>query len=270
MTGVNTITLLDRIVATKREEVASLLAHTPELRARAVDAGPTRDFRGALTRAGEVRLLAEIKRQSPSAGLIRPGADAAQIARAYASAGAAALSVLTDQTYFGGSLQALQEVRDAVGLPLLRKDFIIAREQVWEARIAGADAVLLIVRILDDDLFQDLHGTAREIGLSVLVEVHTAEEMGRAIHAGSEMIGVNNRDLATFTTDLSLSVKLAAAVPRGTTLIAESGIRTAADVEALGSAGIDAVLVGESLMRQPDVRGAAALLVGHAKRSRAG
>ncbi|CAN5673348.1 indole-3-glycerol phosphate synthase TrpC [soil metagenome] len=269
MDGVNAVDVLDRIVATKREEITPLRAKSDELRARAVDMRPARDFREALTREGEVRLLAEIKRRSPSAGLIRAGVDAAEVARAYTAAGAAALSVLTDEKYFGGSLQALREARSAVEVPLLRKDFIIAREQVWEARIAGADAVLLIARILDDELLGDLHETARESGLAVLVEVHNLKELERAIAAGSEIVGVNNRDLSTFTTDLSLSLELASAVPDEVTLIAESGIRTASDVQALGSVGVDAVLVGESLMRQADLQKAAALLVGHAKRSRA-
>jgi indole-3-glycerol phosphate synthase len=257
--------VLKDIVATKRAEVARLRSQSEELRAAARAAGPARDFRSALTWAGEVRLLAEVKRRSPSAGEIRPGASPGAVARDYAAGGAAALSILTDELYFGGSLDALREVRDAVELPLLRKDFVISPEQIWEARSAGADAVLLIVRILDDALLTDLHGEAREVGLQVLVEVHDEGELERALGVGATIVGVNNRDLATFTTDLGLSLRLAAMVPATTTLVAESGIRDAGQVELLGGAGVDAVLVGESLMRQPDVRAAAAALVGRPK-----
>ncbi|CAN5696906.1 MAG: indole-3-glycerol phosphate synthase TrpC [Gemmatimonadetes bacterium] len=260
--------VLKDIVATKREEVELLRLRSDELRDAARGAGPSRDFRGALTRPGEVRLLAEVKRRSPSAGEIRPGASPAAIAREYAAGGAAALSILTDERYFGGSLGALREVRDAVELPLLRKDFVISREQIWEARFAGADAVLLIVRILEDSLLADLHGEAVEVGLDVLVEIHDSGELERALRAGALIIGVNNRDLSTFTTDLGLSLRLAESVPAAATLVAESGIRDAGQVELLGAAGVDAVLVGESLMRQPDVRAAAAALVGHPKLQR--
>jgi indole-3-glycerol phosphate synthase len=149
-----------------------------------------------------------------------------------------------------------------VELPLLRKDFVIAAEQVWEARAAGADAILLIARILDDGEIAGLQALAVELGMDVLVEVHTREELDRVLALGSTLVGVNNRDLATFTTDLSLSIELAAAVPAGVTLVAESGIRGAGDVDLLGRAGVDAVLVGESLMREPDVEAAAAALVG--------
>jgi indole-3-glycerol phosphate synthase len=257
--------VLKDIVATKREEVALLRPLSDALRDAARAADSARDFRGALTWPGEVRLLAEVKRRSPSAGEIRPGASPAAIAREYAAGGAAALSVLTDERYFGGSLDALREVRQAVELPLLRKDFVISREQVWEARSAGADAVLLIVRILEDSLLADLHGEAVEVGLDVLVEIHDAEELERALRAGATIVGVNNRDLATFTTDLGLSLRLAESVPAETTLVAESGIRDAGQVELLGAAGVDAVLVGESLMRQADVKAAAAALVGQPK-----
>jgi indole-3-glycerol phosphate synthase len=250
--------VLKDIVATKREEVALLRPRSEELRDAARAADSARDFRGALTWPGEVRLLAEVKRRSPSAGEIRPGASPAAIAREYAAGGAAALSVLTDERYFGGSLDALREVRQAVELPLLRKDFVISREQVWEARSAGADAVLLIVRILEDSLLADLHGEAVEVGLDVLVEIHDAEELERALRAGATIVGV-------FTTDLGLSLRLAESVPAETTLVAESGIRDAGQVELLGAAGVDAVLVGESLMRQADVKAAAAALVGQPK-----
>jgi indole-3-glycerol phosphate synthase len=258
-------TVLDRILATKREEVAALHSTRDGLRDRAGDLPATRDFGGALSLPGVVRVLAEIKRQSPSAGPIRPGADPVEIAVAYRGGGAAALSVLTDRDYFGGSLGVLEEVRAAVELPLLRKDFIIDPVQIWEARVAGADAILLIVRALGPAQLGDLRGLAEECGLDTLIEVHDLPELELALAAGGRIVGINNRDLATFRTDLELSARLAPAVPEGVTLVAESGIRTVDDVRRLGEAGVDAVLVGEALMRQPDVQQAVAALVGQPK-----
>jgi indole-3-glycerol phosphate synthase len=260
--------ILSRIVATKEVEVRALRGRAPELRARARDAAPTRGFAAALRRSDEVRLLAEIKRRSPSAGPIRPDSSPVEVAAEYHRGGAAALSVLTDRDYFDGSLQALESVRAAVDLPLLRKDFTIDPLQVLEARAAGADAVLLIVRILEDGLLADLLGLAGDLGLDALVEVHDEAELGRALAAGASLVGVNNRDLATFRTDLELTLRLSASVPALTTLVAESGIRTPEDVRRLGAVGVDAVLVGESLMRQPDLSGAARALVGHVKQGR--
>lgn len=260
--------ILDRIVEVKRDEVRALSGRASELSSRANDAPPPRGFAAALRRPGEVRLLAEVKRRSPSAGEIRPGADPVEVARAYEAGGAAALSVLTDRQFFGGELGFLARVRQAVALPVLRKDFVIDPLQVHEARAAGADAVLLIVRILSGAQLDELHGVARGLGMDVLVEVHTADEMERALAAGCTLAGVNNRDLATFTTDLDLSIRLASGVADEVTLVAESGIRTAADVDRLGAAGFDAILVGESLMRQPDLTAAASALVGRAKQPR--
>ena len=255
-------TLLERIVRSKRAEVGSTTARLAEFRDRARDAEPTRPFAAALRHPAQVQLLAEIKRRSPSAGEIRPGADPADVARAYAEGGAAALSVLTDREFFGGDLGALRAVRSAVALPLLRKDFLIDPVQLWEARAAGADAVLLIVRILDDARLAELLGLAAKAGIDALVEVHDAAELERALAAGARLVGVNNRDLGSFRTDLDLSVRLARSVPGEATLVAESGIRAAEDVDRLGAAGVDAVLVGESLMRQDDLRAAAAALAG--------
>lgn len=254
---------LVEIVEVKEEEVQRLATSSRELRARAEDSEPTRDFVAALRGGSEVRLLAEIKRKSPSAGPIRPGAEPAEVARAYDEGGAAALSVLTDVRFFDGSIDALRATRDAVTLPLLRKDFFIDAVQVWEARAAGADAILLIVRILDDALLTDLQALAWELGLAVLVEVHDARELDRAMKAGARVIGINNRDLATFRTDLALSEALAPSVEPAVTLVAESGIRTGDDVRRLGEVGVDAILVGESLMRQSDISSATALLCGH-------
>jgi indole-3-glycerol phosphate synthase len=262
--------ILHRIVEVKRAEVRALQGRASELRGRAGDAPPPRGFAAALRHPREVRLLAEVKRRSPSAGEIRPGADPAEVAREYEAGGAAALSVLTDRDFFGGELEFLVRARGAVNLPVLRKDFVVDALQLHEARAAGADAVLLIVRILADPELADLHAQARELRMDVLVEVHDGEEMGRAAEAGATLIGVNNRDLATFTTDLGLSERLAADAPAEATLVAESGIRTADDVDRLGRAGFHAILVGESLMRQPDLRAAAAALTGRPRSPRAG
>ncbi|HET7273672.1 MAG TPA: indole-3-glycerol phosphate synthase TrpC [Longimicrobiaceae bacterium] len=262
--------ILAVIVDAKRREVEGLRPRREELLGRARDASPPRGFAAALRVPTEVRLLAEIKRRSPSAGIIRGGADPAGVARAYERAGAGALSVLTDGEFFGGDLGSLTSARAAVALPVLRKDFVIDPIQLFEARGAGADAVLLIVRILEDEKLVELSGISHELGMDCLVEVHDADEMERALAADTRLIGVNNRDLSTFHTDLSVSLGLAAAVPPDITLVSESGIRTAEDVERLGAAGVDAVLVGESLMVQPDVGIAAAALVGHQRQPRAG
>jgi indole-3-glycerol phosphate synthase len=254
--------ILEKIVETKVAEVARLLPDAVELRAAAEASSPPRDFEGALRRPGEVALIAEIKRRSPSAGWIREELSVAEVASAYAGAGAAALSVLTDAEYFGGSLDNLREARAAVSLPLLRKDFIIDPVQLWEARAAGADAVLLIVRILEDPLLADLGALARELGLGVLVEAHTAAEVERAVGAGATVVGINSRDLDTFHTDLNVALSLASLVPADRVVVAESGIRTSADVDRVGGVGAHAILVGESLMRQPEVARATAALVG--------
>lgn len=256
------------IVAAKEVEVAGLKSQARAFRAEAEAAEPTRGFEAALRVPTEVRLLAEIKHRSPSAGAIREGIDPTEVARDYAAGGAAALSVLTDAEFFGGSLDALRKVRSTVPLPLLRKDFVIDEVQLWEARAAGADAVLLIVRILDDPTLAALHALATELGMDALVEVHDRNELDRALALGATCIGVNNRDLSTFRTDMSLSLDLAPGIDSGVTLVAESGIRTADDVRRLGAAGVDAILVGESLMRQPDLRAAAAALAGHPRDGR--
>lgn len=256
--------ILDRIVETKRAELERLLPRLPELRSRAADAEPARDFVSPLGDRGTVGLIAEFKRRSPSAGVIARS-DVAEVARAYASAGAGAMSVLTDSEYFGGCLADLGSARDAVELPVLRKDFVIDGAQLVEARAAGADAVLLIVRILSAERLRELLAQTAELGMAALVEVHDARELERALDAGARVVGVNNRDLSTFITDLEVSVALASAVPADRLLVAESGIGSAADVDRLGGAGVDAVLVGETLMRS---RATAAALVGRPRRDR--
>lgn len=262
--------VLARIVASKWNEVAVLVPRAAELRTRAADRGPARSLAAALRAPGQVRLLAEVKHRSPSAGEIRADVNPVAVARGYEANGAAAISVLTDGPFFGGALDDLVAVRRAVDVPVLRKDFVVDPLQLWEARAAGADAVLLIVRILSDASLRELLDLARELGMGALVEAHDAAELQRALDAGAALVGINNRDLATFRMDLETSLGLAGSVPPDAVLVAESGIRTAADVDRLGAAGVDAVLVGESLMREPDPGAAAARLTGRAKGSRAG
>jgi indole-3-glycerol phosphate synthase len=244
--------ILERIVETKHRELEVLHPHRFELRDRARDMEPARDFAGALAALPHVSLIAEIKRRSPGAGEIRPDLDPHQLAEFYAEAGASALSVLTDHDYFGGSLDDLRAARRACPLPALRKDFTLHPTHVFEARAAGADAVLLIVRILEQGLLEDLQGTALELGMAVLVEVHDAAELERAIAANSRIVGINNRDLATFKTDLAVTEALLDQLPSDAITVSESGIRTADDVARLGRAGVDAVLVGESILAHAD------------------
>jgi indole-3-glycerol phosphate synthase len=258
------VSVLDRILATKRDEIAAARARVPaaELaqRAEATDE-PTRGFRRALAEGPRPRVVAELKRRSPSKGEIRPDFDPLACAKAYADAGAAAISVLTDEQYFGGSLSYLGLVRRQVGVPLLRKDFLIDAYQVDEARVAGADAVLLIARALDLPRLRGLRERAAALGLDALVEVHDEREVDLALAAGADLVGINNRDLATFTTDLGTTERLAPRLAEaGVVIVAESGIFTHGDVRRLEAAGAHAVLVGEALMREPDVGRALARL----------
>ncbi|NIL96153.1 MAG: indole-3-glycerol phosphate synthase TrpC [Planctomycetales bacterium] len=257
-------TILDKIVATKRVEIAEAKAARgiDQLRAALGTAPPVRDFFGPLAAGGPVKLIAEIKKASPSAGVIRQDFDPAAIARAYAQHGATCLSVLTDEPYFQGKLAYLPQVRAAVDLPLLRKDFILDSYQLCEARLAGADAVLLIAECLDDCDLRKLHNEAVGLGLTPLVELYEPENVARVVDAGATLIGINNRNLQTFETDLQHTIRLRRAVPDECVLVAESGIRTAADVALLAEAGVDAILVGESLMRQPDIGAAVQALLG--------
>lgn len=247
------MSVLEQILARKAEEVASLRRDPGQaaLSARATEADPVRGFARALESAERPRVIAEFKRASPSKGSIRPAADAAQIARAYAAAGAAALSVLTDRDFFEGSLDDLRAARAACGLPVLRKDFTIDALQIAEARAAGADAILLIVAALEDARLRELLAAARELGLDALVEVHTAGELERALACGAELLGINNRDLASFRTDVGVTREL---LPHsgGVPVVSESGLSDSATLRSLEAAGAAAFLVGEALMRQDD------------------
>ena len=260
--------ILQRIVETKRSEVEVLKRNLSGLRDRAEDAPPPRDFIGSLQGGDAVAVIAEIKRRSPGAGEIRPDLDPFRLGPTYESGGAAALSVLTDEKYFGGSLGDLAGVRGLVEIPVLRKDFVIDESQVYEARGAGADAILLIVRILDDERLRALRTLAKELGMSVLVEVHDGAEVERGLAAGAGLLGINNRNLQTFETRIDVTLSLAARVPPGVVLVSESGIHTAADVCSVGEKGVDAVLVGESLLRQEDPGAGVTALVGRGKAPR--
>jgi indole-3-glycerol phosphate synthase len=243
------VNILDKIVAQKEQEAAAL----PRAQEGAGVRPDRRDFLAALQRPkrGGVALIAEVKKASPSAGVICADFDPVRIARAYEAGGAACLSVLTDQQFFQGSLEYLRAIRSAVSLPLLRKDFMISDRQIFESVHAGADAILLIVRILDDARLKDFHALATSLGLAALVEVHDDAELDRALAMGAKLIGVNNRNLDTFVVDLATTERLAARVPADVLLVAESGIHARADVARVQAAGARAILVGESLMKNP-------------------
>jgi indole-3-glycerol phosphate synthase len=245
--------ILDRILVAKRLEIAQARTSEAELERKARAAPPPRDFRAALERGPGVQIIAEVKKASPSAGVMKADFDPAAVARLYEQHGAACVSVLTDGPFFHGSLADLAAVRAAVDLPILRKDFILDRIQLLEARAAGADAVLLIAEALDDEALSGLHRQAAELGLQALVELYDRDNLPRVLAAGSRLIGVNNRDLRTFETRLEHTLELAAKMPSDVCLVSESGVRTRADVERLQTAGVRAVLIGETLMRAPDV-----------------
>jgi indole-3-glycerol phosphate synthase len=248
-------TFLDQILARKRTEVDERRAAVPdrELAARAKDAPPPRPFEAGLSRrGGPVRVIAEVKRASPSVGAIDTGLDAPAQARRYAGAGAAAISVLTDGPGFGGSLDDLRAVRAAVDVPLLRKDFVLDRYQLLEARAAGADAALLIVAALAPDPLRRLLDACGELGLAALVEVHDAAEAEAALRAGARIVGVNNRDLRSFVVDLATSERVLPMLPADVRGVAESGVKSPADAARLRRAGAANLLVGEALVRADD------------------
>jgi indole-3-glycerol phosphate synthase len=258
------MSVLDRIVARKRIEVAKARSNTPlsTLQVRCAQLEPARNFFAAVvSRApgGGTRIIAEIKRKSPSAGVIREDFDAVRIATQYAQAGAAALSVVTDEENFGGHVGYMQQVREAVpGLPVLRKDFVVDEYQIWESRAANADAVLLIAEVLPEGELLDMMILARELGMTTLVEAHDVENLLKVRrhigfpHAGYSLLGINNRDLRTMEVDLSHTFRMAEMVEDKRVLVSESGIRSAEDLKKLRQHGVNIALVGESLLRQDD------------------
>ena len=246
--------ILQEIAAHKRELVTRHRYQRPlaDVCAAARDAEPPRGFTTALGRDG-ISLIAEIKKASPSKGLLRADFNPREIACCYEEHGARALSVLTDEAYFQGCDDYLTEAREVVALPVLRKDFTVDEYQIHEARALGADAVLIIVALMDGGQLDDFLGISRELRMGALVEVHTAAELARADGAGADLIGINNRDLHTFETTLHTTLDLRPSVPDHVTLVSESGIHSRADVERLAAAGVDAILVGEALMREADI-----------------
>jgi len=252
---IQTVMILDEIIFNKRQEVTALkiALHRLDLKNEIKKLKPAKDFLAAVS--APLAVIAEVKKASPSAGIIRPDFDPVKIAKEYEKAGASAISVLTDQKYFKGSIEDLKKVAKAVKIPVLRKDFIIDDDQIFEARLAGADAILLIVAVLDDDTLSEFVRISRNLSMQTIVEVHNEKEMERALNTPTKIIGVNNRDLKTFKVDVNTSVRLAALVPanRKITLISESGIRSSEDAKKIQEAGFDAMLIGEELMKSKDV-----------------
>ena len=259
-------TILDEIVISKHAEIAAARRRLPleDLLSQVTLAAPVRDFCAALRGNGPIRLIGEIKKASPSAQTIRTDFDPVAIAQIYQQHGASCLSVLTDAPYFQGRLEYLTQVRAEIGIPVLRKDFLIDDYQVFEARAAGADAILLIAEILDDASLRRLLEQARALGMSALVEFHDESNMSRVLASGAELIGINNRNLRNFTTDVEHTLQLRDRIPADVLLVSESGIRTRSDVERLEAAGVSAILVGESLMRAADIGLAVEQLLGRA------
>lgn len=246
--------ILDDICAHKRNEVDAQKERVPlvELEERIEQRRKPRDFREALRKPG-ISLIAEVKRASPTMGTVLGDADPAELAGVYAQAGARAVSVLTDERFFKGTLNDLTSVHQAVSIPCLRKEFIIDEYQIYEARAAEADAVLLIVRVLSDAQLTDYQKLAQSLGMGVLVETHDADEIERAMKCGAHIIGVNNRDLASFTVDINTTLALKKLVPGGYVLVSESGIHTREHVRRLEDGGVDAILVGEALVRSGNI-----------------
>jgi indole-3-glycerol phosphate synthase len=249
-------TILERIVADKRDEVAARKHVTPraELERRCAHLAPARDFEAALRPVdAPIALIGEVKKASPSRGVLAADLDPVALAETYDRHGVQAISVLTDEKYFGGHLDLLAVIRARVRVPLLRKDFTIDEWQLWESRAAGADAVLLIVSILDGPRLADLLAAAKGLGLATLVECHTAAELDRALAVGGRILGINNRDLATFETRVETTLELLPLIPPGPIVVSESGFFTGAQVQRVAAAGAHAVLVGEGLVRALDV-----------------
>ncbi|WP_437188034.1 indole-3-glycerol phosphate synthase TrpC [Planctomicrobium sp. SH668] len=257
-------TVLDKIIAQKQKDVATAIAARPlhEVQEALATAPAPRDFTGSLLKHHPMGMIAEVKKASPSAGLIREDFNPVEIARTYEENGAACISILTEEHFFQGHLSYLEAIRKNVGIPVLRKDFIIDPYQVWEARASGADAILLIAECLDDQQMESLYRLALELGMQALIEVYDPENVQRVLRLQPPLIGVNNRDLRSFVTDLQHTVRLREAIPAEVLVIGESGIHTRSDVEMLQSSRVHGILVGESLMRSADIGKSVRTLLG--------
>ena len=260
--------ILEKIIETKSLEVDNLKRHFKKLLLESEKVSPPRDFLHSLMSDDLVGVIAEVKRRSPGAGAIRPKLNPVSLATDYESSGAVALSILTDTEYFGGSLKDLREVREFVGLPILRKDFIIDESQIYESLVSGADAILLIVSVLDDEQLRDYREMAESLGMAALIEAHDLSEVERGLSAGASLLGINNRNLKTFDTNLKTTIDLIREIPPEVVLVSESGVHSKEDVSMLGEAGVDAVLVGESLLRKDDPGKGVRNLSGQDKRGR--
>ena len=260
--------ILEKIIETKSLEVDNLKRHFKKLLLESEKVSPPRDFLHSLMSDDLVGVIAEVKRRSPGAGAIRPKLNPVSLATDYESSGAVALSILTDTEYFGGSLKDLREVREFVGLPILRKDFIIDESQIYESLVSGADAILLIVSVLDDEQLRDYREMAEGLGMAALIEAHDLSEVERGLSAGASLLGINNRNLKTFDTNLKTTIDLIREIPPEVVLVSESGVHSKEDVSMLGEAGVDAVLVGESLLRKDDPGKGVRNLSGQDKRGR--
>jgi indole-3-glycerol phosphate synthase len=258
------MTILDKILIETRKTIEADRAAVPteELTAQIADLPIGRDFHQALAAGDSVQLIAEVKRASPSAGLIRQDFDPVAIAECYASAGAACISVLTDAPFFQGSLDYLRQIRSAINLPVLRKDFIIDRYQLLQARAAGADCVLLIAECLSPTELKELHDQALDLGLQTLIELYEPQNLDAVLATGTRLVGINNRNLHTFETSLDHTLDMCPSIPDDRLVVGESGIRDHDDIQRLGQGGVKAVLVGESLMRQSDIEAATRRLLG--------
>ena len=244
---------LEKIAREKKEEIRSSKEQLPLAEIKKRLPMPTRNFGRAIKRPGKISVIAELKKASPSAGVLRENFEPVKLAKDFEKAGASALSVLTEENYFLGKLEYIREVKDAVNLPILRKDFIIDEYQIYESLYYGADAILLIAAMLSKEELAHFIGTAQRLSLSALVEVHSEEELKNALSAGAEIIGINNRDLTTFKVDINTTLKVIKEVPEGKVVVSESGIDSRDDVKMLAGAGVHAVLVGEAIVTAKDV-----------------
>jgi indole-3-glycerol phosphate synthase len=247
--------ILDEIITYKKEELERQKGERSlsDLKSRLPDLAPIRNFKEAISRPNRINIIAEIKKASPSAGVIRKEFDPVEIAGTYASSGASAISVLTDEKFFQGSVNFLSQIKAEVDLPLLRKDFVIDEYQIYQSRLKGADAILLIVSVLDREKLKEFIGLAHFLGLDCIVEIHNIDELNQALETDAKIIGINNRDLRTFEVNLDTTLKLAKHIPQDRIIISESGIRSREDIVRLKEKGVSAFLIGEALIKEDNI-----------------